>query len=729
VNDSAASDVRDRLVHLRADGVSVLVRCATDRLPAVVHWGEDLGPLDADGAAAAAMVVRAEDAYENGVDAGRPALVPETWSGWFGRPGLVASRGGRAWSTRFRTASVTVDGADVDGFVEHGTGLLVVAAGDEENALHLELEVELLVGGLVRTRARLRNDGEPLALHELSLYLPVPDGAEELLDLTGRWGMERVAQRHPFVVGSHLREGRRGRTGLDSPFVLHATEPGAGFERGRTWAVHVGWSGNTRYVAEHHASGDRLLGGGELLLPDEVHLAAGEGYTTPWLHGAYGDGLDAVAHRFHDHLRSRPQHVDAHRPVTLNVWEAVYFDHDTDRLLELARVASEIGIERFVLDDGWFGARRHDRAGLGDWTVSPEAWPDGLHPLVDAVHAHGMQFGLWFEPEMVNLDSDLARAHPEWVMAARAELPVEQRHQHVLNLADPGCYDAVLGQLLAVLDEYDVQYVKWDHNRDHVEAGHRSRGGRPVEHEQTLAIYRMLAAVKAAHPGLEIESCSAGGGRIDLGVLELTDRVWVSDCIDPLERQRLMRWTAQLLPPELMGSHVGSPRSHTTGRRHDLSFRAATALFGHYGVEWDVTSATDEERSELAAWIAVWKQHRELLATGRLVRGPDPSATTWVHGVVAADRSQALVEVASLAWNVPERPPRARLRGLDPDRAYRVTPVQPGAAPSGLRTPPWWSVEGTVVPGAVLERVGLQVPAVHPEQSVVLHLEAVDPPP
>lgn len=723
---SSRIEAPDRLVHLREAGVSVLVRCAPDRLPAVLHWGEDLGPLDAAGAASAALVVRAEDAYENGIDAGPPALVPEPWTGWFGRPGLVASRGGEAWSTRFRTDAVTVDGADVDAHHEHGAGLLVVEAVDDEHALRLRLEVELLTGGLVRTRAVLRNEGEPLALHELSLYLPVADSAEELLDLTGRWGMERSAQRHPYVVGSHVREGRRGRPGLDSPSVLHASEAGAGFERGRTWAVHVGWSGNTRYVAEHHASGDRLLGGGELLLPDEVQLASGEEYATPWLHGAYGDGLDAVAHRFHDHLRARPQHVDAHRPVTLNVWEAVYFDHDVDRLLELARVASEIGIERFVLDDGWFGARRHDRAGLGDWTVSPDAWPDGLHPLVDAVHAHGMQFGLWFEPEMVNLDSDLARAHPEWVMAARSDLPVEQRHQHVLNLADPACYDAVLGQLQAVLGEYDVQYVKWDHNRDHVEAGHRGRGGRPVEHEQTLALYRMLAAVKAAHPGLEIESCSAGGGRIDLGVLELTDRVWVSDCIDPLERQRLLRWTSQLLPPELMGSHVGSPRSHTTGRRHDLSFRAATALFGHYGVEWDLTSATPDERAELAAWIAVWKRHRELLATGRLVRGPDPSGTTWVHGVVAPDGSQALVEIASLAWSLPERPPRARLRGLDPGRRYRVTPVQPGAAPSGLRTPPWWSAEGTVVPGAVLERVGLQVPAVHPEQSVVLHLEAVD---
>ena len=226
----------------------------------------------------------------------------------------------------------------------------------------------------------------------------------------------------------------------------------SGSPSGEIWAVHVAWSGNHTHYAERLSTGEQVIGGGELLLPGEVVLAQGESYASPWVYGSYGTGLDEVARRFHRYLRSRRQHPSSDRPVTLNVWEAVYFDHDLERLVELAEVAAEIGVERYVLDDGWFGARRHDRAGLGDWTVSTDVWPDGLHPLVDKVTGLGMQFGLWFEPEMINLDSDAARAHPEWVMATgqrtagELSLPTgdQSRHTRVLrlhprrHLRDPG---------------------------------------------------------------------------------------------------------------------------------------------------------------------------------------------------------------------------------------------------------------------------------------------------
>jgi alpha-galactosidase len=220
------------------------------------------------------------------------------------------------------------------------------------------------------------------------------------------------------------------------------------------------------------------------------------------------------------------------------VWEAVYFDHDLDRLTELARRAAAVGAERYVLDDGWFGSRREETRGLGDWTVSPEVWPDGLAPLADRVHDLGMQFGLWFEPEMVNPDSDLYRAHPEWVLGA-ARLPPSWRHQQVLNLAHPDAYAYILERLDALLTEYDIAYLKWDHNRDVVDA--------PV-HAQTLAVYRLLDELRARHPGVEIESCSSGGARVDLGILARIDRVWGSDSNDALERQHIQRWTALLLP-------------------------------------------------------------------------------------------------------------------------------------------------------------------------------------
>jgi alpha-galactosidase len=477
-------------------------------------------------------------------------------------------------------------------------------------------------------------------------------------------------------------------------------------------------------------------------------LASGESYCSPWIYGSYGRGLDAVASRFHRYLRSRDRHPSVHRPVTLNVWEAVYFDHDLDRLVELAERAAEVGVERYVLDDGWFGARRTDRAGLGDWVVSTEAWPHGLHPLVEKVLGLGMEFGLWFEPEMINMDSDAARAHPEWVMATGGRLPVESRFQQVINLGLPDCYAYVRDAIFAILAEYPISYIKWDHNRDLIDAG-TSPTGRPGVHEQTLAFYRLLEEIKTAYPHLEIESCSSGGGRVDLGVLEHTDRVWVSDVIDPLERQQMQRWTAQLIPPEFMGSHISSAHSHTTGRRHNLSFRAATAVFGHLGIEWNLAQATERELAELREWIDFFKAERALLLGGDVVRLDFPDESVSVNGVVAADRTRAVYSFASVARSEVALLGRLRCPGLDPERQYRLRPMLIGGPPTGLRAPAWWGARqpapepymdpeeqaiyqmpgreppGVVLSGAALSTVGLMAPIIHPDQAVIYLAEAV----
>jgi alpha-galactosidase len=398
-------------------------------------------------------------------------------------------------------------------------------------------------------------------VNELSCALPIPAHATELLDLSGRWCRERHPQRHPLPLGSWVRESRRGRTGHDATLGLLAGTPGFGSRHGEVWAVHVAWSGNHLSYAERWPSGEGVLGGGELLLPGEVELAPGEEYATPWVYAAWSPrGLDGVAAAFHGHLRARPGHPgpDRPRPVVLNTWEAVYFDHDLDRLKALADTAAELGVERFVLDDGWFRHRRDDTAGLGDWYVDETVWPQGLAPLVGHVRALGMQFGLWVEPEMVNPDSDLFRAHPDWVLQTGGRLPPAARNQQVLDLANPDAFEHVRSRLDALLSEYDIAYLKWDHNRDLVDAGHQGRAG---VHAQTLAVYRLLDELRAAHPGVEIESCSSGGARVDLGILERTDRVWASDCNDALERQAIQRWTGLLLPPELIGTHVGPPRS------------------------------------------------------------------------------------------------------------------------------------------------------------------------
>ncbi|TDN45970.1 alpha-galactosidase [Curtobacterium flaccumfaciens] len=702
-------------VHLQAGGVSLVLDCRDRALPAVVHWGAALGPLD-DQALAALAEADVAPVANNEVDVPvRLAILPEPHRGWTGRPGLAGHRDGRDWSPAFTVTAVDVrPGA--------GAGSVTVHAVAATAGLALTLTVEMLVSGLVRTRAAVTNTGAGVyTVDDLTLVLPVPSHAREILDFAGRWGKERTPQRRELVVGTHEREGRKGRTGADAATVLSVGTPGFGFARGEVWGVHTAWSGNHRHVAERLATGRQVVGGGELLLPGEVRLATGDTYAGPWLYAAYGDGLDDQARRFHRWVRSRPQHPTRPRPVTINVWEAVYFDHDLARLTDLAERAARLGVERYVLDDGWFRGRRDDHAGLGDWYVDEDVWPDGLGPLVDRVRALGMEFGLWFEPEMVNEDSDLARAHPEWILQADGRLPVRSRHQQVLDLAVPEAFAYLLERMTAIIGEYGIEYVKWDHNRDLVEAGHP--GGGAAVHEQTLAAYRLLATLKERFPALEIESCSSGGARVDLGVLEHTDRVWVSDDIDPLERQQMHRWTQQLLPPELLGAHVASGRNHTTGRVHDLAFRAGTAIVGHFGIEWDLAQATPDEESALRQWIALHVAWRGLLHGGDLVRMDEVDDTRLVYGTVAPDARDAVFFFVSTGRSEVSGTGRIRFRDLDPDAVYRVDPVLVGAG-EGIEAPDWWAGD-RVFGGRVLGTVGLQPPLVPADCVVPFRLTAV----
>jgi alpha-galactosidase len=714
------------IVHLRAAGVSVVLDCRGPSLPEVLHWGTDLGELD--GKFLGAAVVAATPPLASGsLDVPhRVSLVPEHSGGWFGLPGLRGHRVGADWSPRFVLTSVEIGAAQPS----TTGGWLTIRSTDDAAGLSMTIAIELTRSGLLRQQATIRNEHPESRYHldGLVLALPVPAEATELLDLTGRHTRERLPQRRPFGFGISLRDNRRGRTGADATLVIAVGTRGFGFRSGEVWGLHVGWSGNHRSYAERLPSGDAVVGGGELLLPGEISLGPAEEYATPWLYASYGRGLDAMASRFHSYLRSLPGHAGGGRvrPVILNTWEAVYFNHEVNRLRALADRAAEVGVERLVLDDGWFRNRRDDSSGLGDWYVDETAWPEGLHPLVDHVRALGMEFGLWVEPEMVNPDSDLARAHPDWILATGGRQPVLGRKQQVLNLARPDAYSYIRNRLLALLDEYAISYLKWDHNRDLVDAGHYP-SGTPGVHAQTAAVYALLDELKQKHPQLEIESCSSGGARIDFGILHRTDRVWASDSNDALERQSIQRWTGLLLPPELVGAHVGPPRSHTSGRRHDLSFRAGTALFGHFGIEWDIASASEQERAELSCWVTLYKQLRGLLHSGTVVIGDHPDEALWVHGVVAPSADDAVFALVAMATGISAPPGRVKLPGLAPDTVYTVRPLPPGDAPLGPGTvpPPDWVAAGDVtLPGRVLAEVGIQAPVMYPEQLMLLRLTA-----
>ncbi|WP_196876416.1 alpha-galactosidase [Nocardioides luteus] len=718
--ESPAKTGWPEVVTLAASGAALILAVPQDSLPYVVHWGADPGPQTDTGLHALAVSAIPPRAT-NGVDT--PVVVsilPEGRTGWAGTPGVSGHRSGTSWSPWLRPQRVDVSTIPGEG------GHVEIVAADAVAGLEVGLRVEMLETGLVRMQAGVTNTGTgTYTVDAVSLALPVPTRADDLWDFAGRWSKEKVVQRRPFTVGSHVREGRHGRTGADAATLLMAGTADLGFAGGEAWGLHVAFSGNHRVIGERAHSGERLLLGGELLLPGEVELRTGETYETPKIFAVYGAGLDDVASRLHRYLRARPHHPRSPRPVVMNVWEAVYFEHDVEQLVELAALAADVGVERFVLDDGWFGGRRDETSGLGDWVVSSEVWGEGrFRVLVDAVKNRGMQFGLWFEPEMISLDSEIARAHPEWILQVPGRMPVEFRRQQVLDLTHPGAFEHVRDQILALVHEYGIDYIKWDHNRDLIDAG-STLTGRAGVHRQTLATYRLLDAIRSKAPGLEIESCSSGGARIDLEIIDHTDRVWASDCIDAHERQQIQRWTAQLLPPELVGSHIGADRAHTTGRRLDLDFRAATALFGHFGVEWDLRATTAADRAELAAWVSFYKRMRPLIHTGTVVRRDAEQGDLWLHGAVSPDQREALYAVTLRERHVTWPSGRVQLPGLRRDLTYRVQAAGPGSdAPPDERVHPSWWGHGIELSGAVLGDVGVHVPALDPDHSALLHVEA-----
>jgi alpha-galactosidase len=700
------------ILELAQAGVSLLCDTAGPGLPRILYWGASLEPHTGEGAA----YWRPQNAAELAAGLDHEAfdtagvLLATQDTGWFGRPLLSGHRDGESLPVRFTLCAPPTLGPLIGSSAGPGSGVGIEAA-DDEAGLRLRTEIEMTAHGVLRMRHTVGNTKQTsYTLDRLVCALPLPAQAAEILDFTGSWAKERSPQRTPLRDGVWSRESRRGRTGFDAgPLVLGT--PGFGFRHGQVWAVHAAWSGNHVHSVERLPDGQCVLGAGELLEPGEIRLGPGESYQSPWVYLAHSDeGLDGLSRRLHASVRARPSHPRSPRPLTLNTWEAVYFRHDEDTMLHLADLAAKTGVERFVVDDGWFLGRRADDAGLGDWYVDAEVWPAGLHRISRHVKDLGMQFGLWFEPEMANPDSRLLREHPDWVLADPRRLPREQRHQHVLDLARPEVYAYLLERIGSLVAEYGIDYIKWDHNRDVAAPVH---GGVPGVHAQTLAVYRLMDELRGRHPGLEIESCSSGGARADLGVLERTDRVWGSDNIDPLSRQRIQRWTGLLLPPELIGSHVGASPAHTTGRASRLSLRCATALFCHAGIEADLGAWAPDELDRLATWAALYKELRALLHTGHTVRGDHPDPAAYVHGVVAPARDKAVFAYVQLDASVGDRTAPIRLPGLAADRVYVLEPVRAASAPEAAW--PRWAAAPPAEPvrltGAVLGRIGVAGPA------------------
>lgn len=707
-------DVGDsRLVHLQGESTSVVVDVSSG-VPVIEHWGRRLTSIDGWSPS--------RPVPHGGLDSVTPlSCVPA--EGFLGRPGLAGHRrGGRHWSPRPR-------------YVEHrvveGREVEVIARDD---VAELEITTRLaLVDEVLSISVSLTNIGDgPYMLDALTVTVPMPDRGTRLGTYSGRWGAEYGWHHVEWPMGAWTVENRTGRTSHEHPPYVWVTSAEADEWSGDVWGLHLAWSGNHVSYAERLVDGRRYVQLGELFHPGEMCVYPDETYTTPTVIGVHSDhGFTPASWGFHREARRRFPRPPSTRKVHVNTWEAVYFDHEIDRLKSLADAAADVGAERFVLDDGWFGGRRHDRAGLGDWTVSREVYPDGLAPLIDHVHALGMDFGIWVEPEMVNPDSELLRAHPEWSLTTAGYEPALGRHQLVLDLTRPDAFDHVLSRLDALLAEHRIAYVKWDMNRWVVQGS--GADGKAATHDQTIAVLRLVDELRRRHPEVEFESCASGGGRIDHEILRRVERFWTSDNNDALERAVIHHRATMLMPPEVLGSHVGPSPAHNTGRRLPMALRAAVAAFGHMGIEADVTRLDERDRAVLRHGVAFHKTWRDFVHRGRFVRF-DRSADAVCFGALSDDRSELLVCHVQIDTPSPADTASWRFPGLDPTRAYRVrvVPLVPDATTAGSsdgaarRQPDWWNAADSddppIVSGDVLGVVGLAAPALPPQRAVVLHL-------
>ena len=662
---------------------------AGDGLPRVIWWGPAL-PEGED----LAELARAQTPDLTGGMLDRLpdlTLCPLPAADWQGQPGLVlAEADGRPLLPRLRFQSA-----------QEAPGLLRLISGGE--GLTLTHSFRAHATGVIALQSLLEAD-RPVRLHWLAApVLPLPQTDEEIIDFSGKWLGELQLTRSRWTPGIRLREARTGRSGQEHPPWALFPGPGCSFTRGAARGLHYAWSGGHRMVAEELPDGRRQVQFGHA---SGAHLIPGQRFESAEMLAVVSEGgLNGLATSFQRDLRDRvvtwPDPARP-RPVHYNCWEAVYFDHDFATLSDIATRAAALGAERFVLDDGWFGRRDDDTSSLGDWQVDRRKWPEGLHPLIAHVESLGMRFGLWVEPEMVNADSDLARAHPDWVLG-----PADQttgRNQLVLDFGRAEVRDHIFAALDALLAAHRIDYLKWDHNRLLP----------VVDAAQTDGLYTLLDRLRAAHPGVEIESCASGGGRIDAGILARTQRVWLSDCIDPTERLRIQADAALLLPAAVTGSHVGAAKAHTTGRVQPISFRARVAALRHFGFEMDLRALTPEEAEVLAKVTRWWKANRDWLMRADILRldSADPAVIAELHRAGDGNRFLLAAGVTGMSRQILPHP--LTLTGLDPEARYEVTLLNPEDAPPQSRRRSALQTQPLILTGRALMSGGLRLPVAWP---------------
>ena len=682
--------VEDRQLHLSNSLVSLVLRIYEDGSLGHLHLGgalpmgrsyRQLGPDPFEG-------------YANRIGDPAPLAYPTSGTGDFRVPALVAAGadGATSLSLHYRAHSIAAGKPSLDGlpatYTEADTEAETVQITLADDLIGLEVDLRFTIFDgrrLIARSATVRNAGrDAVELHTaMSLAVDLPDADWVMIGLAGAWARETHIVERALVPGRQSISSMRGASGAQHNPFLALRRPTTDESHGEAFAFSLIYSGNFLAEVEVDPFGTTRVRLG--IEPDTFswHLEPGDNFTTPEALVVYSnDGLGGLSDALHGVFRerlARGSWRDRPRPILINNWEATYFDFDADKLVAIARSARELGIELFVLDDGWFGRRDADTTSLGDWVVDRRKLPDGLDGLARRIVELGMGFGLWIEPEMVSQDSDLFRSNPDWAIGIPGRARTEERQQLVLDMSRPEVVDYLFGALTEVLASTPITYVKWDMNRYITEPyGLKLPPPRQGEffHRYILGVYELYRRLLARFPEILFESCASGGGRFDPGMLAFAPQAWTSDDTDAIERLRIQWGTSLAYPLSSIGAHVSAVPNHQTGRVTPLATRAAVAFFGVLGYELDPTALTSGERGEIAAQVAFYVQHREVFQRGRFLRLESPfrgdrDRVSWM--VLALDRDTAIVGVYQLLNRPTPETRRVRLAGLDPSAVYRIS--------------------------------------------------------
>ena len=562
---------------------------------------------------------------------------------------------------------------------------LILTLEDKVTGIELQLLYTLFAGdGVIARSARFINRGGSAVhlLKAMSLCMDLPDCEYDWVQFSGAWARERHMKVRRLEKGIQSVGSTRGHSSHEhNPFVI-LKRPGTDEFQGEAIGFGLVYSGNFLAQAEvdTHDTTRVILG----IHPESFDwkLEPGEEFQTPEAVMVYTDrgmnDMSQVFHRLYQKRLARGYWRDRVRPILINNWEATYMDFNEEKLLRIAETAKECGIELFVLDDGWFGARRDDTAGLGDWKANTELLPDGIAGIAQKIEDMGMKFGLWFEPEMVNKNSDLYREHPDWILAAPGRSHSQGRYQHVLDFSRKEVVDYIYESMAEILGNAKVSYVKWDMNRSITEC---YSGALPADrqgevfHRYILGVYDLYERLTSAFPEVLFESCASGGARFDPGLLYYAPQGWTSDDTDAVERLKIQYGTSYCYPISSIGAHVSASPNHQVMRDTPLSTRANVACFGTFGYELDLNRLSAEEQEAVKRQVEFMKRYRELLQFGTFYRLKSPfegdgNITAWM--VVSEDRKKAVVGWYKILNGVNMPYMRLKLRGLDPDREYAV---------------------------------------------------------